>query len=97
MHLLKDVQKTSSKSCSPNFFSQIADKVPELLVTVKKEMINAERELTIRDAAKTFFIQFAELLQCLMQLHPGFPDLYEPIMKEIQVIILKGETIKHIT
>ena len=29
--------------------------------------------------------ELAELMHCLMQLHPGFPDLYDPILEAIKV------------
>ena len=32
-----------------------------------------------------FLIRFAELINTLMYLHPGFPDLYDPVLSALEV------------
>ena len=37
------------------------------------------------EKAQHYFIRSVELLHCLMQLHEGFPDLYDPILEVVKV------------
>ena len=32
-----------------------------------------------------FLVRFAELINTLMYLHPGFPDLYDPVLSALEV------------
>ncbi len=35
--------------------------------------------------AVDFLVRFAELIHTLMYLHPGFPDLYDPVLTALEV------------
>jgi len=53
---------------------QIVGKVPHLVSQLRTEKSSNE-----------FLLRFAELMHCLMQLHPGYPDLYEPVLEALKV------------
>ena len=56
------------------FDFQVVGKVPHLVSQLRTEKTNGE-----------FILRFTELMQCLMQLHPGYPDLYEPVLEALKV------------
>ena len=57
---------------------QIVPMIPETLESMKGE------------GSRQFRTDFAKLLHCLMYLHTGFPDLYDPILDLIKVRIWIG-------
>ena len=57
---------------------QICAKVPSTVAQLKRE----NKPDSIRSLH-----QLAELMHCLIALHPGFPELYDPIMDAIKVVM----------
>jgi hypothetical protein len=45
-----------------------------------------ELEKSAAESNRRFCLQLVELLHCLMQAFPGFPDLYEPVLVLLQVL-----------
>ncbi len=62
-------------SCLACMF-QILPMVPRLLQELHKDY---------SPESQHYFIRTVELLHSLMQLHAGFPDLYDPILEAVKV------------
>ena len=54
---------------------QVVQDVPSLIVRLKKNKDSVD-----------FLVRFAELIYTFMYLHPGFPDLYDPVLTALEVI-----------
>ncbi|XP_041356896.1 ubiquitin carboxyl-terminal hydrolase 35-like isoform X2 [Gigantopelta aegis] len=70
---------------SPDPFHKILRDVPDLIKLLKEDTEDSKHHLE----------KFVELLHCLMQLHTGFPDLYDPVFEAIKEFpVPSGSTIK---
>ena len=48
-------------------------------------LINKLKKNKESKEAIDFLVRFAELVNTLMYLHPGFPDLYDPVLTALEV------------
>ena len=49
-------------------------------------VINKLRKTNSKDSID-FLVKFAELIHTLIYLHPGFPDLYDPVLTALEVLV----------
>lgn len=56
------------------FLPQIVGMVPATVRQLEQQQLNPN-----------LVTKFSDLMHCLIQLHPGYPDLYEPVLEAINV------------